>query len=221
MKSGTIAAYCENGLCRLEGLVHAAEADAVSLCGELRDAVRRDRVEEQGLVDRELGLRAVDRRGRGEDHAPHAFVAGGEQHVEGALDVDGARGERILDGAGNRAERAQVEDDLGAADRVVDALVAAQLAFDDLDLEAREVGAVAGREVVEHADVVAPLEQVANEVRADEAAAAGNDDFHAHASGDSGHVTGLTPKGVRNRRPALPVPRRCAVAMPLPDMSGV
>ena len=67
-------------------------------------------------------------------------------------------------------------DDLAPADGVVHALVAAQLALDDLDVEPVEVRAVAGREVVEHAHLVAALEQRANEVRADEAGAAGDED---------------------------------------------
>ncbi len=64
-----------------------------------------------------------------------------------------------------------MEDELDAADCVVHALVAAQLALDDLDvvLEPSQVGAVPGREVVEDANGVAPLEQAADEVRADEA----------------------------------------------------
>ena len=66
-------------------------------------------------------------------------------------------------------------DDLGAAHGVVHALVAAQLALDDLDVEPFEVRAVARGEVVEHADVVAALEQGADEVRADEAGAAGDE----------------------------------------------
>ena len=66
-------------------------------------------------------------------------------------------------------------DDLGAAHGVVHALVAAQLALDDLDVEPLEVRAAAGGEVVEHAHVVAALEQRAHEVRADEAGAAGDE----------------------------------------------
>ena len=83
--------------------------------------------------------------------------------------------ERVLHRARHRAERAEVEDDLGAANGVVHALVAAQLALDDLDVEAGEVRAVAGREVVEHAHLVAALEQRPDEVRADEAGAAGDE----------------------------------------------
>jgi len=69
-----------------------------------------------------------------------------------------------LDRAGNTAERAEVEDDLDAAHRVVHALVAAQLSLDDLDVEAFDVAAVAGGEVVEDAHVVAALEQLAHEI---------------------------------------------------------
>ena len=65
-------------------------------------------------------------------------------------------------------------DDLDAAHRRVHALVGAQLAFDDLDVEALEIGAVPGREVVEHAHVVAALQERFGEVRADEAGAAGD-----------------------------------------------
>ena len=66
-----------------------------------------------------------------------------------------------------------MEDDLDAAHGRVDALVRAQVALDELDvvLEPGEVGPAAGREVVEHADVVAAREQRADEVRADEPAA--------------------------------------------------
>ena len=72
-------------------------------------------------------------------------------------------------------------DDLDAADGVVHALVAAQLALDDLDAEPVQVRAVAGREVVQHAHLVAALQQRADEVPADEPAAAGDEDA-AHAS---------------------------------------
>jgi hypothetical protein len=77
-----------------------------------------------------------------------------------------------------------VEDELDASDGVVDALVAAELALDDLDvvLEAGEVRAVAGGEVVEDANRVAAFEQLANEVRADEATAAGDEDAAAQVS---------------------------------------
>ena len=77
-----------------------------------------------------------------------------------------------------------MEHDLDAARRSVHALVAPELALDDLDVvrELREVRAVAGGEVVEHADVVAALDQRADEVGADESAPAGDEDFHGSAA---------------------------------------
>jgi hypothetical protein len=57
----------------------------------------------------------------------------------------------------------------------VHSLVAAQLAFHDLDIEPFEIRPVSRGEVVEHADVVAALEQGADQVRADEACATGDE----------------------------------------------
>jgi hypothetical protein len=75
-----------------------------------------------------------------------------------------------------------VEDELGTANRVVDALVAAQLAFNDLDIESLQVAADPGREVVEYAYVVASLDEMSDEVRADEAGSTGNQYLHEPAS---------------------------------------
>jgi hypothetical protein len=58
----------------------------------------------------------------------------------------------------------------------VDSFVASQLAFDDLHVDGLEVAPVAGGEVVEHPHLVAALEQRADEVRADEAGTAGDED---------------------------------------------
>ena len=77
-----------------------------------------------------------------------------------------------------------MEDDLDSAHRVVHALVAPQLALDNLELldDVGEVSSVAGGEVVEHAHGVALLEQPAREVRADESAAPGDENALAHAT---------------------------------------
>ena len=76
-----------------------------------------------------------------------------------------------------------MEDELDAPHRGVDALVRAEITFHHLDVppERREVGAASGGEVVEDADVVAALEQRLDEVRADEACAAGDEDLR-HAA---------------------------------------
>src|SRR5205814_4386184 len=101
-----------------------------------------------------------------------------------SLDVDRARRQRILNRARHGRQRALMEHDLDVARRRVHALVAAQLALDDLDvtLEIGEVGAVPGREVVEDDDVLAEIQQAADEVRADETAAARDEDSATHAT---------------------------------------
>ena len=158
--------------------VHPREADAEPLRSELGDGVGGDRVRRLRLDAWERSAVAVDgRRRRGHD-APDPLVPGSEQHVERALDVDRGRRQRVLHRARHGAQRALVEDDLDAADGRVHALVRAEVALDHLDVppELCEVRPAAGREVVQHADVVASLEERLDEVRADEAGAAGDED---------------------------------------------
>ena len=96
-------------------------------------------------------------------------------------------------------------DDLRAAHGVVHALVAAQLAFDDLDVEAFEVRAVPGGEVVEHAHRVAALDQPADDVRPDEACASGDE----HLRHQAGHALG--------RVTAAPNPSHMTASSGMPD----
>src|SRR5581483_11598422 len=199
---------------RLEGLVHAREADAVALGGELRDSVGRDRIGEERLAHGKVGLRSVHRRRGGEDDAPNALVPGGEEDVQRSFDVHGARRQRVLDGARDRSERAEVIDDLPAADRVVYALVAAELSFDDVDVEAVEVRAVPRREVVEHADLVAALEQRAHEVRADEACASGDDRSCHQAAQPTPRVTAVPKANHVTASSGIPAMIPCAAQSP-------
>jgi hypothetical protein len=60
----------------------------------------------------------------------------------------------------------------------MDPFVGPEVALDDLDVtpQRREVRAASGREVVEHSDIVAALEQRLDEIRADEPGAARDED---------------------------------------------
>ena len=77
-----------------------------------------------------------------------------------------------------------MEDDLGPAYGRVHALIRAQVAFDEMDisLELGEVRATPGREVVEHADLVASREQRTHDVRADEPTTARHERLHRGTS---------------------------------------
>ena len=76
-----------------------------------------------------------------------------------------------------------MEDELDAANGVVNTLVASQLPLNDFDvvLDPGQVRAVAGGEVVEDADGVAALQQRVHEVAADESGSAGDKDLATHA----------------------------------------
>ena len=89
-----------------------------------------------------------------------------------ALDVSGSCTDRGTEPSAPRWNTIS-----GATDRVVHAFVGAQLSLDHLHVEAVEVRAAAGREVVENDDVVAAFEQLAHEVRPDEPRAAGDEDL--------------------------------------------
>src|SRR4029453_4076371 len=95
---------------------------------------------------------AVDGGRRGEDDTTYTLVARCEENVERALDVDGTSGKGVLDGPGNGWERADVEDQVGPADRGVRALVGAEVALDETDVEFRQALAPPRGEVVQDAD---------------------------------------------------------------------
>ena len=123
---------------------------------------------------------AVDRRRRREDDASHARVARCEQDVERPGDVRGVAGQRIGHRPRNGRQRGLVEDDLAAGDRVVDTLVALDVALDELDVavEGHDVRAPAGGEVVEDPDAMPERCEPCSEVGADEAAPSGDQDAH-------------------------------------------
>ena len=81
-----------------------------------------------------------------------------------------------------------MKDDVAALDRVGDALVALYVTLDDVDVagEAGEVLAVACREVVEDADVRAVRDKALDQVRADEAGAAGDEDLAEGVASSAG-----------------------------------
>lgn len=148
---------------------------AVALGGQLCHRVGTDRQRRHVLALRQLGVRAVGRRRRREDDPPHPLVACGEQDVQGADHVRGITGQRVLDRAGYRGESGLMEDEVATANRVVHALVALDVTFDELDVveQPGEVFAVASGEVVKDAHTVAIRKQARDQARPDEAGTAG------------------------------------------------
>ena len=160
--------------------VHRREHAAVLLGGELRDCVRRQRLRSDAFGPGQARGIAVDRRRGGEDEPADALVTGVEQHVQRPSDVDLARRDRVLYRARHRRQRPLVEDHVAAADGVVDALVAAQVALDELyvAVDLGEIAAMTGREVVEDLHGVPARKQLRHEVGADEAGTSCHQDAH-------------------------------------------
>ena len=104
-----------------------------------------------------------------------------------------------------------MEDDLHPTHGVVDTLVASELSLDDLDVDPVEIPPAPRGEVVEHADVVAALEQCAHQVGADEAAAPCDECFHRGVSARTWKFAKRLPgPGSRRRadRPSIPMATR-------------
>jgi hypothetical protein len=125
---------------------------------------------------------AVDRpAGRREHEAPHAGGPRGLEHHGGSTDVDGGVEGGVLDRPADVDLRGEVEDDLralGPDDR------AHRLHVGDARLVQPCAPVDRGVEVLTPpgGEVVAPLEECVDEVRADEAGPAGHERAHAARS---------------------------------------
>jgi hypothetical protein len=169
--------------------VETGEDLAVLLGAELGETVRRLRRDPVVLGRRHRLQLAVDGAAcGGVDEAPHPVRLRRAQHVGGALDVDAGVGRRVGHRLAHVDLGGEVEDHLGpeARDDVVHGL-----RLSDVDVGERgavrdrllEVLALAGREIVDHGDLVTAREKRVDEIRSDEAGAAGNECIHAAEDG--------------------------------------
>ena len=131
-----------------------------------------------GLDERPLlAMVAVDLGGRGDQHALAEAVAVLE-HDLGAAQVRDERLHRLLDDQPHADRRGEVVDDVALVDELVDDRPVQHRVDDEVEVRAvaemLDVVERSGREVVEHPDLVAFVEQQLGEVRADEAGAAGD-----------------------------------------------
>ena len=114
------------------------------------------------LAEREVGALAVDLRRRRDHHQP-LLLAGLAQHDLGAVDVGLDRGHRLLDDLADPDRGREVEHHIGAIHEFGDERLVAHradgVAEPRLPLEVRDVGHRAGREVVDHLDVVTSAQQ--------------------------------------------------------------
>ncbi len=160
--------------------VGVPEGHGVGLGGLLAHRVGRDGRGAHRLALGQLAVGPVDRRRRRDDDVEVAGAAGRLEHLERAGGVGVVGGHRVEHRPGDRGQGAEVHDGARALTRGVERGGVEDRSLEQADAGALEVGAAAGRQVVEGDDLVdvGAGEQLAAEVGADEAGAAGDDDLH-------------------------------------------
>ncbi len=156
-------------------VVGLVEREAVVLARELRHRVGREQREVIVLVDGQITGIAVDRGGRGVDHALDLGRARGEQDVQRAADVGLEVLARVA-GRDHDVARRAVEHDLVPGHDGVDLRGIADRALHELEAGRGQVLAAAGEQVVEHGDARPLADQARDQAAADEARATGDQD---------------------------------------------
>ncbi len=161
--------------------VELGEVPGIEFIDILGDGIRRERLADLVLDFRQRLAVAISRAAGGIDEAPDLGIAGSNQHVEEAHDIDFGREDRVFDGTRDRADRRLVQDEVDAGAGLVAGGEVADVALDQAEARIVEVGldvaSVAGEEVVQADDVVVLLQQDLDKIGADKARAAGDEDF--------------------------------------------
>src|SRR5437868_15515182 len=116
----------------------------------------------------ERGRVAIDGGRTGEDHTAHTRITGGDENVQGAIDVDLICLYRLLYRTGHGSARREVNDIVSALADFCEGLAVCDCAFNEGDFfaDSCKVLLLAGREVVKDGDGVASADQFINGIRA-------------------------------------------------------
>jgi hypothetical protein len=117
--------------------------------------------------------RGVRRR---EDESPRPGEPRGVEQPEGLGDIDLERPQRIADRVRNPGPCREVDDRVDTGNRLNDGATIGEGRLDEIERNAAKVGQPSDRKVVENSDPIAAFDEQADERRADEAGAAGNED---------------------------------------------
>ena len=158
------------------------EGLAVELAGELGRGIRRQGPQRIGLGLHFPRRDAVGASAAGVDEAAHSGLAGRLEHLQSAGGANAMTAERVFDAVLHRCPRRQMEDDTDTLDRAGRRCAVGNVPFHDLGsgVHRREVLAVAGVEVVQHAHPAAPSREGFDQMTADKAGAAGHEAQVAH-----------------------------------------
>ena len=153
-----------------------------SFARRLRRRVRRERPHRHVLPLGQHRRVAVDRARRREDEPLHLRPPRLLEQPERPVDVDPPGVAGVRDGTRHGGNGGEVDDAFDASKRRPHDVRVAQVGADDVELAAQplEVAPVPGGEVVEDAHRIPRREEPADDRRADESAAAGDQDHGAH-----------------------------------------
>ncbi len=172
---------------RLQAMLAAVEIKVV-LTGQLVGRIGRQRRLGGLFVNRSaLAVVAVHRRAGGEDHTLHAGLAHRFAHIQGADKIALVRADRIIHRRLHRGHRRQMNHRRRADRGTRHQLGVGHIAFQQFDTRVvqRQVAALAGGQVVQHAHAVTLGQQCIDQVRADKARTAGNQHTLTHCCGSS------------------------------------
>lgn len=117
----------------------------------------------------------------GIDEPFNTGLSGGGEHMHEASHVDVVGGHRVLYGAGNAAQGCLVQDVAAAVHGLAAVVGVTDIAFHQGEARVmqrfRKVFPLAGGEIIESGDFIAPGEKMVGEVGADKAGGAGDKDF--------------------------------------------
>ena len=156
----------------------------VGLAHGLARGIRRERVAGAAFDLGQSGVIAIHGAARCINETLHTCDARGVHEMQSACDVRRVRVGRALDAAGHGAEAGLVQNVVAADHRTCAGGSVRDVTFDEkqvvplvvahLGEHVVDVLAMAGREIVEHHDLLIQLQQRLGEMRADEACASGD-----------------------------------------------
>jgi len=123
------------------------------------------------------------------------------KYLQRAAGIDALHELGLRDRAGNRHDRRGVKDRVAPLDRPAHRQWVAHVALDepDIGIAARQVRARARRQVVEHAHLVPARDECLDQMRSDEARAAGDENPHGSLTRITPNVTGAYDAADRSK----------------------
>ncbi len=156
----------------------AAEHFEVVFAIELGNRVWAFRLGEHGFDFRNDGVVSVNGGRTRMYEFPHAVLGGGFQDVEQSRDVDAGAFDGIRHGFRSGNHRREMKYGIDARHKGIDQSAIGDAAIDEGVIESSEVMEIAGAQVIKNHDFRGKALEVLDEVGADEAGAAGDEESH-------------------------------------------